>query len=99
MSEMQTVEVVEVRFTGAKLASYTDDSGAYTLYRTPEGLYCIHIDEGAGGLAWLESGLYGTGLTEEQVRTLFPEFEAATTRPGRVSSLSSHFPTSGNVNV
>ena len=48
---MQTVEVVEVRFSGEKLATYTDDLGAYTLYRTPEDLYRIHIDEGECGLA------------------------------------------------
>ena len=80
MSELQTVEV---RFTGEKLATYTDDSGVYTLYRTPEGLYRVHIDEDDGGLAWLESGHYGTGLTEAQLRRVFPEFEAATTRAFR----------------
>ena len=50
-NEMQTVEVVEVRFSGEMFATYTDDSGAYTLYRTPENLYRIHIDEGECGLA------------------------------------------------
>lgn len=84
MNEQQSVEV---RFTGEKLATYTDDSGAYTLFRTPEGLYRIHIDEGEGGLVWLESGRSGNGLTGAQVRTLFPELSDATTRPGRVSSL------------
>jgi hypothetical protein len=73
MSELHTVEV---RFRGEKLATYTDDSGAYALYRTPEGLYRIHIDEDEGELAWLESGHLGNGLTAAQVRTLFPEFVA-----------------------
>ena len=76
MSEMHTVEV---RFRGEMLATYIDESGAYTLYRTPEGLFRIHIDEddGEDGLAWLESGHLGNGLTAAQLRTLFPEFEAA----------------------
>ena len=60
MNEQHTVEV---RFRGEMLATYIDLSGAYTLYRTPEGLYRVHIDEGEGGLAWLESGHIGNGLT------------------------------------
>ncbi len=48
----------------------------YTLYRTPEGLYRIHIDEGPKS-AFLESGLDGEGLTEERVRTLWPELAEA----------------------
>ena len=74
MSEMQSVEV---RFRGEKLATHADGADAYTLYRTLEGLYRVHIDEGEGGFAWLESGRYGEGLTEAQLRTVFPEFEAA----------------------
>ncbi len=75
MSELQTVEV---RFTGEKLATYTDDSGIYTLYRTPEGLYRVHIDQGEGEQAWLESGRSGNGLTEAQLRRVFPELFAMT---------------------
>ena len=73
MSKMQTVEI---RFRGEKLATHIDGADVFTLYRTPEGLYRVHIDEGEGGLAWLESGHYGTGLTEAQLRRVFPEFEA-----------------------
>ena len=80
MSEMQ---VVEVRFRGEKLATHTDGADVFTLYQTPEGLYRVYIDEGEGGLAWLEFGHYGTGLTEAQLRRVFPEFEAATTRAFR----------------
>jgi hypothetical protein len=85
---MNELHTVEVRFRGEMLATYIDLSGAYTIYRTPERLYRIHIDEGEGGLAWLESGRNGSGLTAAQVRTLFPEFEPAT-----------NIPTPGNVHV
>ena len=83
MSEQHTVEV---RFRGEMLATYIDESGAYTLYRTPEDLYRIHIYDGEGGLAWLESGHHGNGLTAAQVRRLLPEFEPTTnhTTPGNV---------------
>jgi hypothetical protein len=66
---------VEVRFEGEELAIHTDRAGTNTLYRTPEGLYRIHIDEGQS--AFLESGLHGEGLTEAQVRTLWPELAEA----------------------
>jgi hypothetical protein len=78
MSEMHTVAV---RFRGEKLATYIDRSGAYTIYRTPEGFYRVHIDEGEGGLAWLEGGPTGGGLTEEKVRREIPQFEHATRAP------------------
>ena len=73
MSEQQTVEV---RFAGEKLATHVEGADVYTLYRTPEGLYRVHIDEGEDGQAWLESGRDGTGLTEAQLLRVFPEFEA-----------------------
>jgi hypothetical protein len=71
-----TIQSVEVRFEGEELATYTGRVSVYTLYRTPEGLYRIHIDEGE--TAFVESGLYGEGLTEGQVRQFWPElWEAA----------------------
>ena len=73
---MNELQAVEVRFRGEKLATRTDGADVYTLYRTEE-LYRVHIDEGAGGLAWLESGHLGNGLTEAQLRRVFPEFGAA----------------------
>ena len=73
MSEMPTVEV---RFPGEKLTTHVAGEDVYTLYRTPEGLFRIHIAEGEGGLAWLESGHYGEGLEERRVRALFPELVA-----------------------
>ena len=89
MDEPQNeLHTVEVRFLGEMLATYLDLSGAYTLYRTPEGLYLVYIDEddGEGGLAWLEAGRTGSGLTEEQIWREFPEFHAALTGPGRGSA-------------
>ncbi len=77
MSELQSVEV---RFRGEKLATHVDGADVFTLYRTPEGLYRVHIDEGEGGLAWLEAGRNGDGLTEAQLLKVFPEFESATPR-------------------
>ncbi len=71
MDEMQSVEV---RICGDKLATYIDPSGVRKIVQAPEGLFRIHIDEGASGLAWLEGGHLESGLTAEQVRTLFPEF-------------------------
>ncbi len=69
------IQSVEVRFEGEELASYTDSVSVNTLYRTPEGLYRVHMDEGE--TAFLESGLDGEGLTEGQVRALWPELVEA----------------------
>ena len=93
MSELQTVEV---KFSGEKLATFTDGSDTYSLYRTPEGLYRVYIDEGEGKQAWLESGRSGNGLTEAQVRTVFPELSASTNRPGSGSPQGPRFPMSGD---
>jgi hypothetical protein len=94
MSEQQSVEV---RFTGEKLATHVEGADVYTLYRTPEGLYRVHIDDGEREQAWLESGRSGEGLTEAQLLRVFPEFEAAITQPWRGSSLGRQFPSSGDV--
>jgi hypothetical protein len=77
---MYEMHAVEVRFRGEKLATHMEGADVFTLYRLPEGLYRVHIDEGEGGLAWLESGLDGDGLTEAQLLRVFPEFEPATPR-------------------
>jgi hypothetical protein len=70
------IQSVEVRFEGEELATVRSSVSVNTLYRTPEGLYRIHFDEEE--IAFLESGRDGEGLTEERVRTLWPELiEAA----------------------
>jgi hypothetical protein len=66
-----TIQTVEVRFEGELLATYTDSLAVYTLYRIPEGRYRVYVEEGE--TAFLESGLHGVGLTEWQVRHLWPE--------------------------
>jgi hypothetical protein len=72
------LQAVEIRFEGEQLATVPAESGRYTLYRTPEGGYIVHIDEGESSLAWLEAGRDSRGLTERQVRALWPElYEAA----------------------
>jgi hypothetical protein len=72
------LQAVEVRFEGEHLATIPAESGRYTLYRTPEGGYIVHTDEGEGSPAWLEAGRDARGLTERQVRALYPElYEAA----------------------
>jgi hypothetical protein len=71
MSETHTVEV---KFAGEKLATATDEVSTNTLYRRPDGLYLVHIDE--GNEAWLENGR-GEGLEAWQVRKLFPELATA----------------------
>jgi hypothetical protein len=93
MSEMQSAEV---RFEGEKLATYTDGSDVYSLYRTTEGLYRIHVDESEGKQAWLESARSGNGLTAAQVRTVFPELSTSTIRPGSWSPQGPRFPMSGD---
>ncbi len=72
------LQTVEVRFRGERLAEVTEASRVYSLFRTPEGGYIVHTDEGEGELAWLEAGRDSLGLTEAQVRMLWPElYEAA----------------------
>ena len=69
---------VEVRFRGERLTTVTEVSGVYRLFRTPEGGYIVHTDEGEGAASWLEAGRDGRGLTEAQIRALWPElYEAA----------------------
>jgi hypothetical protein len=68
LSQLQTVEV---RFPGERVASFSSGIATYTLYRTPESLYRVHIEEGER--AWLESGRDGEGLPEEFARRSFPE--------------------------
>jgi hypothetical protein len=67
-------QVVEVRFQGEVVSTYSDDGATYTLYRVPGDVYMVYVDKGEE--AWLETG--GTrGLEGQQVATFFPELAAA----------------------
>ena len=68
---------LEVRFRGERLAEVTQASGVYSLFRTPEGGYIVHIDEGEGAASWLDAGRDGRGLTKAEVRALWSELYKA----------------------
>jgi hypothetical protein len=67
-------QVVEVKFQGEQVGTYTDSSATYTLYRVPGDVYVVYVDEGEE--AWLETS-GGKGLQGQQVGTFFPELAAA----------------------
>jgi len=72
MSEQQ---VMEIRFRGERLGSYTDEIGTtWTLYRGTDGYYRIHASDRDG--AWMEAGRYGNGLQAWQVLRDWPAFSA-----------------------
>ncbi len=70
MIETQTALV---RFSGELVGYHADEVVSYALYRTPEGRFKVHVDQGEE--AWLETGL-GDGLEEHKARRLFPELFA-----------------------
>ncbi len=70
---MIQTQTVFVRFAGELVGYHADDVARYALYRTSEGRYFVHIDE--GDEAWLETSL-GDGLEEQKARWLFPELFA-----------------------
>ena len=72
---MTPLQTVEVKFYGEKLATYSHEHGTTTtLYRTPEGLYLVHTDEGEGGTSALDAGRYpGEGFDEASLRWGWPE--------------------------
>ena len=70
----ETLQRVEVWFVAERVSFHVDDDGtAYTLFRTPEGRYMVHTDE--GGRSWLEAGI-GDGIEEQKARYLWPELFA-----------------------
>ncbi len=70
---MVETQTVMARFAGELVGYHADEGARYALYRTTEGRFKVHIDEGEE--AWLEAGL-GDGLEERQARRLFPELFA-----------------------
>ena len=67
-------QIVEVKFQGEEVASHTDSSATYTLYRVPGGAYVVYVDKGEE--AWIETG-GARGLEGQQVGTFFPELAVA----------------------
>ena len=67
-------QIVEVKFQGEEVASHTDSSATYTLYRVPGGAYVVHVDKGEE--AWIETG-GARGLERQQVGAFFPELAVA----------------------
>jgi hypothetical protein len=67
-------QIVEVKFEGEQLGSYTDKNTTYTLYSIPGDLYVVHIDE--GDESWLETNSH-QGLSEGMVATFFPQLAEA----------------------
>jgi hypothetical protein len=68
---MATLQTVEVRFWGERLADVMLDEGIFTLYRTHRGSYLAVADQDEG-LPWLRA------VDEARIRALWPELlEAA----------------------
>ena len=67
-------QIVEVRFQGDQVATHTESSTTYTLYRVPGEAYVVYVEEGEE--AWLETS-GGKGLNEGMVRTFFPQLARA----------------------
>ena len=67
-------QTVEVTFQGEQVGTHTDQNTTYTLYRVPQDLYVVHVDE--GDESWLETN-GGQGLSEGVLGTFFPELAEA----------------------
>ena len=63
-------QTVEVKFEGEQVGTYTDKDTTYTLYRVPNDLYVVHVDE--GDESWLETN-GSQGLSEGMLGTFFPQ--------------------------
>jgi hypothetical protein len=58
-----------------------DEHATYALYRTPEDTYFVHLDaRKVGGHSVLEIGAADLGLTERDVRVMWPELLEAQSR-------------------
>ena len=72
--ECMEQHTVEVTFEGDEVSSVTDELATKTLYRTDEGTYLVHLDQRKSGEgAVLEYGVYAPGMSEHDIRVLFPE--------------------------
>jgi hypothetical protein len=65
---------VEYTFEGEKLSSVPGEHGDLTLYRTPEDTYFVHLDaRKVGDHSVLEVGAFPRGLSEHDIRCIWPE--------------------------
>jgi membrane-bound inhibitor of C-type lysozyme len=72
---------VEYTFDGEKLSSVATEHADLTLYRTDEGTYLVHLDQRKSGEgAVLEDGHYPRGLSEHDIRVMWPELLEAQSR-------------------
>jgi len=69
--EQQTVEYT---FEGEEVSSVTSEHATTTLYRRPDGTYFVYLDaRKVADNAVLETGERPRGLTEREVRVVWPE--------------------------
>jgi hypothetical protein len=65
---------VEYTFDGEKLSSVAGEHADLTLYRTDEETFFVHLDaRKVGGHSILEVGAYPRGLSEHDIRCMWPE--------------------------
>jgi hypothetical protein len=63
---------VEVSFEAEEVSSVTDEHTT-TLYRRPDNTYLVHLDgRKVGDNAVLETGAYPRGLSEHDIRVMWP---------------------------
>jgi hypothetical protein len=69
---------VEVTFQGEKISTTSSGYADMTLYRRPDDTYLVYLDaRKAGDEAVLEVGHDPHGLSEHDVRVMFPELVEA----------------------
>jgi hypothetical protein len=67
-------QTVEYTFEGEKLSSVAGEHGDLTLYKTDEDTYFVHLDaRKVGGHSVLEVGAYPRGLSEHDIRCMWPQ--------------------------
>ncbi len=72
---------VEYTFEGEMLSFVTGEYADLTLYRRPDATYLVHLDARKdGGDAVLEVGEAPRGLSEHDIRVLWPELLEAQSR-------------------
>jgi len=74
-------QTVEYTFEGEKLSSVAGEYADLTLFRTDLGGYYVHLDaRKVGGHLVLEVGAFPRGLSEQDIRRMWPELLEAQSR-------------------